>query len=334
MARRVFQIAVWATILALPDALQAQQGGVGNRLWQADDLKVAVRRELSGPKLKKVPSFDHIYVEVTGTFTCSMPNRTVPTSNGFYLLKIDAKNPAQKRIPDNFEFVGVGAPGEDVANYPAFESELRQPTQEARHALGDAAVLEKSRATNGTPTLKFMKPAASLALAFRFPTPKESTVKLILQFDGVELPLPELRLATSDLGWEIPKEQQAAAKKAFAAKLPFFLWAEKGTAKAKDFQLRFAINPAVTMEDLLSEDEIATRAQFVYTAQNGQRVPFTSTYNGHFGLSAAEIGGSATKFKGKGAATLCVLRASNDPKKDPAQAKPISNEITVPLIFD
>jgi hypothetical protein len=319
-------------ILGSSRELLAQQPGGTNRPWEADRLTVSLRRELLGPKTKKLPTFDHIYVEVTGTFRCSTPNRSV-TTNKFYILKADPKNPGQKRIPDDFEFIGVGAPGEEGASYPAFDSEMRLPLQSVKLPLGEFAVLEKSRETMDTPTVKVLGSSAPLALAFRFPTPKQSSIKLVLQFDGLEFPLPDLQLSAKDIGWEIPKEQQAAAKKAFGAKLAFFLWAEKGAAKAKDFQLRFAVNPAIAMEDLLSEDNIATRCQLVYTG-NGQRVPLTSTYNGHFGISASDIGGSATKFKGRGSATLCLLRASNDPKKDPALVKPISNEITVPIVFD
>jgi hypothetical protein len=128
----------------------------------------------------------------------------------------------------------------------------------------------------------------------------------------------------------IPENLAAEAKKAFARKMTYFIWSEEKAAKAKDFNLRSAVNPDGQAEPAY------TVAKFTYTAQ-GQKVPFTSTGDGIVG--EIRLGGAGA-FKGTAEVTYYLIKASDAVTKDgrpqpnAEKAPPISNTIKVKLTFE
>ncbi|MFN0017752.1 MAG: hypothetical protein ACKVP0_05790 [Pirellulaceae bacterium] len=124
---------------------------------------------------------------------------------------------------------------------------------------------------------------------------------------------------------EIPKKLEAAAKKAFKAKATFFIWTDKPAMRAKDFAFRYAVNPDARGAAGVKLDEVGTRVRLVYTAPNGNRVPWTGA-NPEIGY---QFGGE--KFTGKSAVTVDLIRA---PEVDLDKAVTLSNTIVVQVTFD
>lgn len=127
---------------------------------------------------------------------------------------------------------------------------------------------------------------------------------------------------------EIPAKLAAQAKKTFAQKLPYFIWAEKPASKPREVKLFYAVNPDV------KAPEAHTVMKLVRRVPSGMMVPWTGTTQG---ISPPVPGGR--DFLGKAAASinlidaLDVIDAKGNVQPMPENAKPISNKVTVQLTF-
>lgn len=127
---------------------------------------------------------------------------------------------------------------------------------------------------------------------------------------------------------EIPAKLAAQAKKAFAQKLPYFIWTEKTAYKPPQVKLLYAANPDV------ATPEAHTQIKFFRRVPSGMMVPYTGTRPG----IVADIP-RGREFLGKTTATVYLINALDvvdamGNVKDPEKAKPISNEVKVQITFE
>ena len=292
---------------------------------------VAIVPEIESGNQRKLPWFGCVLVEMRGRL--NLPD--APREIDFIpMLQPPLQLPAmdERHLNDSF-CLGVGVVDDDgKVTYPCLGRRAEKETFSAKLASG--AGLEVRFAGGGNCQLKPLTAETPIALAFYVPA-KQPELKLAVQFTldraTIQAAVPPIAIATKDLGWPIPDKKQKEAKITFAANLPFFIWTEKPTVQANDDYLRFAVNPALSLDEVPDIDNIATRVQMIVAQQGNAgmvNTPFTTTANGQFGLTY-----SANQFRGGGKATMTITKRSEDPKKAD-EAPALSNRLNFQINFD
>ena len=126
----------------------------------------------------------------------------------------------------------------------------------------------------------------------------------------------------------VPEKLEKEAKKAFAQKKLFYIWADPPTAKVKDLRLSYAVNPGV------KEEEAHRVVKLTYRTRTSQMIPWSGTEPGITGPTTF-----VESFKGQAVVSIYLIKESDilTPKgvnRDPEKVPPRSNIITLKLTFD
>jgi hypothetical protein len=118
----------------------------------------------------------------------------------------------------------------------------------------------------------------------------------------------------------IPPKLQGEAKKAFAKKLPYFIWIEEKMVTAKDLKLRYATHPDQKAEPA------STVIRLIRTVR-GMNVPWAGYSQG---IATSTTGPS--DLKGTVEATIYLIKEDEQVQEEKAAA--ISNPLKVKVKFE